>query len=74
MEGFDKLSDDIDKLESLLAADKAYDAEFRVLEILKEKNIESVIPPKRTIHRPENMISICINARHLIENFFAKLK
>lgn len=55
-------------------ADKAYDADERVLRILEEKGIEAIIPPKtnRLVQREydEELYKI----RHLIENFFQKLK
>jgi transposase len=55
-------------------ADKAYDADARVLDILVEKGIEAVIPSKsnRIVQREydEEIYKI----RHLIENFFQKLK
>ena len=73
MEGFDKLSDKIDKFESFIA-DKAYDAESRVLEVLKAKNIEPVIPPKKNRTSAREYDKHLYKARHLIENFFAKLK
>ena len=57
-----------------LLADNAYDARNRVLDILEKSGVQAVIPPKRNhiILRKydEDMYKI----RHLIENFFAKLK
>ena len=57
-----------------LLADKAYDARDRVLEVLEKSGVQAVIPPKanRILQREydEDMYKI----RHLIENFFAKLK
>ncbi len=57
-----------------LLADKAYDAQERVLDLLEKAGIKTVIPPKsnRIVQREydEDMYKI----RHLIENFFAKLK
>ena len=57
-----------------LLADKAYDAEERVLKKLEAKHCKAVIPPKcmRKEHRAYD--SVLYQARHLIENFFAKLK
>ena len=72
LQGADALLPDI-KAEYLLA-DKAYDADERVLKILESKSIEAVIPPKsnRLIQREyDEEIYKC---RHLIENFFQKLK
>lgn len=57
-----------------LLADRAYDARDRVLDVLEKSGIQAVIPPKsnRILQREydEDMYKI----RHLIENFFAKLK
>ncbi len=73
LQGADVLLDKIGEIGALLA-DKAYDAEQRVLERLKEADWMAVIPPKsnRTEHREydEEMYKW----RHLIENLFQKLK
>ena len=55
-------------------ADKAYDAEARVVDMLLAKGKDVVIPPKanRLVQRPYDRD--LYKARHLIENFFAKLK
>ncbi len=55
-------------------ADKAYDADERVLDKLAAKACEAVIPPKsnRKTHRKYD--KALYKARHLIENFFQKLK
>ena len=57
-----------------LLADKAYDAQERVLRVLDSASVQAVIPSKsnRTVQREydEEMYKI----RHRIENFFAKLK
>ena len=57
-----------------LLADKAYDAQERVRDVLAEKQCEAVIPSKsnRKIQIPHD--KELYQARHLIENFFAKLK
>jgi transposase len=57
-----------------LLADKAYDADERVLKILEERGIQAVIPSKsnRAIQREYD--EALYELRHLIENFFAKLK
>src|SRR5215471_2994079 len=54
----------------VLIADKAYDADGRVLEPLASAGKSAVIPPRqnRTVPRP------FYQARHLIENFFCRLK
>lgn len=72
LQGADALLPDIEA--EYLLADKAYDADERVLKILESKSIEAVIPPKsnRLIQREyDEEIYKC---RHLIENFFQKLK
>ena len=58
----------------MLIADKAFDAEKRVLEPLARAGKAAVIPPKasRTNSRPYDRD--LYKVRHLIENFFAKLK
>ena len=57
-----------------LLADRAFDADERVLKKLREKGIEAVIPPKRNRKEPREYDKELYKARHLIENFFAKLK
>lgn len=72
MDGADVLLPEI-KAEAVLA-DKAYDADKRVIEVLKGKGIEAVIPPKSNRKEPRDYDRDLYIARHLIENFFAKLK
>jgi transposase len=57
-----------------LLADRAYDAQERVVDILEAAGIEVAIPSKinRTYRRKHD--ASLYGARHLIENFFAKLK
>ncbi|MBB4152125.1 transposase, partial [Sphingomonas jinjuensis] len=57
-----------------LLADRAYDAQDRVITPLTALGIQPVIPPKinRTYRRKHD--AGLYGARHLIENFFAKLK
>jgi transposase len=57
-----------------LLADKAFDADERVLDVLAAKGIESVIPPKSNRKNPRQYDKDLYKARHLIENFFLKLK
>ena len=57
-----------------LLADKAYDADERVLGLLKEKRIEAVIPPKATRLAPRAYDAERYKDRHLIETLFLKLK
>jgi transposase len=57
-----------------LLADKAYGAEERVLLPLKAAGIAAVIPPKAN-HKVKRHYDVELyKARHLIENFFCKLK
>ena len=57
-----------------LIADKAYDADERVLERLSEKGIEVVIPPKANRLTSRSYDAERYKERHLIEHFFLKLK
>ena len=73
---------DLDGADALLAdiaapvviADKGYDAEARVLAPLREAGKVAVIPPKRNRKEPRDYDRELYQARHLIENFFCKLK
>ena len=55
-------------------ADKAYDAEERVVKPLEQARIEVVIPPRSCRKTPREYDRELYKARHLIENFFCKLK
>jgi transposase len=57
-----------------LLADKAYDADERVLKALEEKGIEAVIPPKSNRKQQRDYDKDLYKTRHLVENFFLKLK
>lgn len=57
-----------------LIADKAFDAKERVLDLLQSAGIEIVIPPRSNRKQPRDYDTEFYKARHLIENFFAKLK
>ena len=72
LEGADVLLEDF-TAEALLA-DKAYDADERVRSRLDSKNCTAVIPPKGNRKSPAEYDRELYKARHLIENFFAKLK
>lgn len=61
------------QVEALLA-DKAYDADERVILPLQQRGIEVVIPPKKNRKDPRAYDAVLYQLRHLIENFFAKLK
>ena len=73
LEGADALMDELIKAEAVLA-DKAYDADERVRNKLKEKEVLAVIPPKKNRLDPADYDKDMYKSRHLIENFFAKLK
>ena len=55
-------------------ADKAYDAEERLIEPLISRGCKVVIPPKSNRKTSRRYDRFIYKARHLIENFFAKLK
>ena len=57
-----------------LIADKGYDAEARVLAPLREAGKTAVIPPRRNRTEQREYDRDLYQARHLIENFFCKLK
>src|SRR5215218_156618 len=57
-----------------LIADKAFDADARVLEPLAKAGKTAVIPPRQTRKTLRTFDKVLYKARHLIENFFAKLK
>jgi transposase len=58
----------------MLIADKAFDADARVLAPLAEAGKTAVIPSKVNRRLPRGFDRETYKARHLIENFFAKLK
>jgi transposase len=55
-------------------ADKGYDAQERVIALLEGKGKRAVIPPKSNAKEPREYDKHLYGARHLIENFFARLK
>ena len=57
-----------------LIADKAFDADKRVLDPLAAAGKTAVIPPKANRRSVRHHDRDLYKARHLIENFFAKLK
>ncbi len=57
-----------------LLADKAYDADKRVIEPLHEAGKTVVIPPKRGRKIQRVFDKEIYKARHLMENLFCKLK
>ena len=57
-----------------LLADKAYDADERVLKLLAMAGKAAVIPPKANRKIQREYDKELYKSRHLNENFFAKLK
>jgi transposase len=55
-------------------ADKGYDADARVIEVLEAQGKTAVIPSKRNRTVMRDYDKDLYKARHLVENFFAKLK
>lgn len=72
LEGADALLDLVES--DYFLADKAYDADERVIYKLKAKECEPVIPPKVSRKEKRTYDKLLYQARHLIENFFARLK
>jgi transposase len=72
LEGADVLLKDI--AAQTVIADKAYDAQARVVEPLAQAGKTVVIPSIRTRKQPRDYDRHLYKARHLIENFFARLK
>lgn len=73
MEGSDALMEHLTRANCVLA-DKAYDAEERMRKKLEEKGCIPVIPSKKNRLNPRGYDKELYKVRHLIENFFAKLK
>ena len=71
LEGADALLPDM-AAEALLA-DKAFDADERVIEPLLARGKSFVIPPKSNRKVQRDFDKDAYKARHLIENFFCKL-
>lgn len=73
---------DLDGADVLLAdvqadtviADKAYDADERVIQPLERAGKNLVIPPRSNRKHPRSYDAELYKERHLIENFFARLK
>jgi len=72
LDGADVLLGEIEA--DILLADKGYDADARVLDRLAAAKIAPVIPPKSNRKQPRDYDKVLYKARHLIENFFEKLK
>ena len=63
----------LDQIKALLV-DIAYAARARLLDRLEQHQVEAVIPPKSNQKEPWEFDQDKYRWRHLIENFFAKLK
>lgn len=74
LEGSDVLLEQLDHGVEALLADKAYDADERVRQRLEAKGCMAVIPPRSNRNSPACYDKHLYQARHLIENCFAKLK
>ena len=72
LEGADALLPDMTA--DTLLADKAFDADKRVIEPLLARGKSVVIPPRRHRTTQRDFDKDAYKARHLIENFFCKLK
>ena len=72
LEGADVLLADTQA--NAVIADKAYDAQARVIEPLLKAGKAVVIPPRSTRKEQRDYDRQLYKARHLIENFFARLK
>jgi len=58
----------------ILVADKAFDADVRVIEPLLAAGKKFVIPPRSNRKVPRSYDKEMYKARHLMENFYCKLK
>jgi transposase len=75
IEGTDKVLEPVlARQPRALLADKAYDADARVLDRLSAEGIEAVIPSRKGRLRPRTIDLHLYARRHLIENFFGRLK
>ena len=72
LEGADVLLKDTPS--ASVIADKAYDARARVIELLHQAGKVVVIPPTASHKHQRSYDRHLYRARHLIENFFARLK
>lgn len=74
LEGSDALLPGVlGKIKAFLA-DKAFDAYDRVIALLEKVGVDIVIPPKSNRRKKRSYDEDLYKLRHLIENFFAKLK
>jgi len=72
LDGADVLLGEVEA--DVLIADKGYDADERVIDRLKAAEIAPVIPSKANRKEQRDYDKALYKARHLIENFFEKIK
>lgn len=72
MDGADTLLPDLKA--NIVLADKAYDADERVINLMRAAGKEAVVPSKKNRLQPRDYDRDLYKARPLIENFFCKLK
>lgn len=60
LQGADALLPDLLANIQALLADKAYDAQKRVLDLLKKAGIKAVVPPNQTVRNRANTTTTCI--------------
>lgn len=72
LDGSDKLLPGLEA--PTILADKGYDADDRVITPLREAGKTIVIPPKKNRKEQRSYDKELYQARHLIENFFCRLK
>lgn len=72
LDGADQLLPDV--VADTVLGDKGYDADARVIELLQAQGKTAVIPPRANRKQLREYDKELYKARHLIENFFAKLK
>jgi transposase len=72
LDGAEVLLEQINSMAVL--ADKAYDADERFIEKLAKQGCQAVVPPKANRIEKRDYDRHLYKSRHLIENFFAKLK
>lgn len=58
----------------IVLADKAYDADARMIAPLEAAGRIAVIPPKKNRKQPRDYDKHLYKERHLVETFFCKLK
>ena len=72
LDGADALLPTIDA--AIVIADKGYDAQERVVDPLLKQGKQAVIPSRKSCKEKRKYDWHLYKARHLVENFFARLK